>query len=832
MAVQATLSGSLSSITAASDQSAFGLDANGDAYQLTDPSQPDEVGTWTALPEGVTLAQISATSGSDVWGVTSAGAVYRSQGATWNPQPVPLGVISQISAAEDGTVWGVHGGLAYQYTGAAPSGWTTRACQSPVAVIAVGSATLVCGLDTSGNVLWCTGGATWQSVLPAPPAPLTDISVTSDGLLWGVDASHTLLLYVGPGAGWYPADTDINLVSAASDSMICAVDTEGDPRLLTIGEEIFSEQVVAPRNGGGAGTKAAPRWDTESVYDQTNSTHLWIVYQAATLAKQAGEAGQAATDLVKPQPPSVKTPMKDDFHDQLCQGLYDADFKDPWRDGMAGLSKLPWGIGQKTALYVSHFYDPDTGKNWWGDTYPTALSRGRAVAAYALDCYLGGDMVGAGYYLGLALHYFTDATQPMHAANFTYLSSDPWGWHTEFEERVMALTGGGSVTPPATYTATTMNDFDEILVAAAANAKHTYFAQICPALVTEPDFVVVDGRVVITKSWRTDVESLWSSVLPLVPSVLQDSISFTAQFLVAWTAVAQMGAEVSFMVCADSGAVLDIPHAAIWPAGGLQQWSFNGQPNQQWMAIPLTGADAGYYRITSRIGLPGAPLVLDVARQSTVAGSAVITYAWNNQDNQKWKPLLQPDGSFKWQGKQSGLLLTVANVAEQGSQIVIASDGNTGQRWIAAPNTVVTLRCASGTLVADVPSGTSRPQTALQLFGANGGTNQEFLLIPIEADTTNEQDEVFVITVASSGLVLDVASGSAVVQALWANSATQRWHRTTLVSTGSPSVLLENVGQPGMVMSAAANGTTSGQPIVVAPANGNASQVWVLTSPS
>src|ERR1700685_1063622 len=85
----------LSAITAATDGSAFGLDAHGNAYQMTS-TQPDGTGTWTGLTGNVALTQISAArgaasvgSGMDVWGTTASGEVYRSQGATWNPQPVP-----------------------------------------------------------------------------------------------------------------------------------------------------------------------------------------------------------------------------------------------------------------------------------------------------------------------------------------------------------------------------------------------------------------------------------------------------------------------------------------------------------------------------------------------------------------------------------------------------------------------------------------------------------------------------------------------------------------------------------------------------------------------
>ena len=58
------------------------------------------------------------------------------------------------------------------------------------------------------------------------------------------------------------------------------------------------------------------------------------------------------------------------FHRGLCQGLYDADF--------LGFFNGPAEVGQPT--YASHFYDPDTGTNWWGRGTLTALQRGRDLS--------------------------------------------------------------------------------------------------------------------------------------------------------------------------------------------------------------------------------------------------------------------------------------------------------------------------------------------------------------------------------------------------------------------------------------------------------------------
>lgn len=120
--------------------------------------------------------------------------------------------------------------------------------------------------------------------------------------------------------------------------------------------------------------------------------------------------------------------------EMLMQGLYDADYEDALRDKQGG---IPY--------WSSHFYDPDTKQNYWNDGSPTALERGRdffraSLRVLQID---GGDLKfrigrrsGGGSLhfkvegamrtemqqasfkmLGIALHYFTDLSQPMHASN-------------------------------------------------------------------------------------------------------------------------------------------------------------------------------------------------------------------------------------------------------------------------------------------------------------------------------------------------------------------------------------------------------------------------------
>lgn len=81
-------------------------------------------------------------------------------------------------------------------------------------------------------------------------------------------------------------------------------------------------------------------------------------------------------------------------------------------------------------LYAGHFYDPDTGENYAGDTTNTAKTNAQAHYKSALVYAKNGDMVSAYEYLGRCLHYIQDANEPHHAAN---VISNGFNSHAKFE---------------------------------------------------------------------------------------------------------------------------------------------------------------------------------------------------------------------------------------------------------------------------------------------------------------------------------------------------------------------------------------------------------------
>ena len=94
----------------------------------------------------------------------------------------------------------------------------------------------------------------------------------------------------------------------------------------------------------------------------------------------------------------------------------------------------PDKVGNETdfGTFAGHFYDPDTGKNWMGQTSPTARTRAETYYENAVIMYQAGDINRAMDYLGKGTHYVSDLNEPHHASNLTAVNSN----HSAFEKYV------------------------------------------------------------------------------------------------------------------------------------------------------------------------------------------------------------------------------------------------------------------------------------------------------------------------------------------------------------------------------------------------------------
>ncbi|MGZ3429881.1 MAG: hypothetical protein ACXVCV_24695 [Polyangia bacterium] len=201
-------------------------------------------------------------------------------------------------------------------------------------------------------------------------------------------------------------------------------------------------------------------WDAESVDDETRSTHLWIVNRALGLLAQRPDLPQAAS--------VVALLNAADCRPSWHQGLADADFKAAYNGALWDTS-----VGASTtalllsgATWASHFYDPDSGLNYQGKSSPTAYDQALAHLGNARSK-LPGNRASACYELGLSLHYLTDLTQPMHAANYT-AKNWPIELHSDYETYAMAQQSRFVV---ATWPGPTAGDAAAQLLATARASK-------------------------------------------------------------------------------------------------------------------------------------------------------------------------------------------------------------------------------------------------------------------------------------------------------------------------------------------------------------------------
>jgi len=260
-------------------------------------------------------------------------------------------------------------------------------------------------------------------------------------------------------------------------------------------------------------------WETQSPNEELHSTHLWIVDRAIDqLGRQGTTAATSAYRLL----------TKASCRNAWQQGLFDADYKAPyhggWGDLKVGASETE--IALAGATWVSHFYDPSTNTNYVGLSSPTARTETLSHGATARSRLATGDIKGGCYELGLALHYFTDITQPMHAVNFTATDS-PTTLHSDIELRAMSIQSGFAIASTATLSAgTPAAEIDE-----AAWRSHDQWPALIGAVET-----AYAGRCGSIDNFPVDVTFCWqgdAGVDAAIGASLRTAQTATAELVLA-----------------------------------------------------------------------------------------------------------------------------------------------------------------------------------------------------------------------------------------------------------------------------------------------------------
>jgi hypothetical protein len=106
-------------------------------------------------------------------------------------------------------------------------------------------------------------------------------------------------------------------------------------------------------------------------------------------------------------------------------------------------------------------------------------------------------------------------------------------------------------------------------------------------------------------------------------------------------------------VVADDSLCLDVYGASASAGAAIDQWTCNGQSNQQFQFVPVSG---GYGEIEAQ----NSGQDVAIAGGSTASGTPdVVQQAVNGASASLWQPIAQSDGSYEFRNQNSGLCLDV-----------------------------------------------------------------------------------------------------------------------------------------------------------------------------
>lgn len=125
-----------------------------------------------------------------------------------------------------------------------------------------------------------------------------------------------------------------------------------------------------------------------------------------------------------------------------------------------------------------------------------------------------------------------------------------------------------------------------------------------------------------------------------------------------------------------SGKNLDVAGGSASDGANVQQWSDNGNTQQQWKVIDV---GSGYYKLISQ----SSGKALEVAGNSAADGANVQQWADNGGSNQKWKIVDTGGGYYKLIAQVSGKALdVVGGYTNDGANVQQWTDnGNAQQKW-------------------------------------------------------------------------------------------------------------------------------------------------------
>jgi Ricin-type beta-trefoil lectin domain-like len=117
------------------------------------------------------------------------------------------------------------------------------------------------------------------------------------------------------------------------------------------------------------------------------------------------------------------------------------------------------------------------------------------------------------------------------------------------------------------------------------------------------------------------------------------------------------------LVIGNDSLCLDVYESSTAAGGVIDQWTCNGQTNQQFQFVPVSG---GYGELQAE----NSGDDVAVTGSSTAAGADIIQQAPSGASNSLWLPVQQTNGSYAFKNENSGLCLDVSGgVSTLGTQL-------------------------------------------------------------------------------------------------------------------------------------------------------------------
>jgi len=236
-----------------------------------------------------------------------------------------------------------------------------------------------------------------------------------------------------------------------------------------------------------------------------------------------------------------------------------------------------------------------------------------------------------------------------------------------------------------------------------------------------------------------------------------------------------------------SGKALDVASGSSGNGARIQQSSFNGQTQQQWIFYPI---DNGFYYILNA----SSGKALDNIGASLSNGTGIQQWDYLGGIQQQWRLLPVDDVHFAIVNRWSGKALDVTGASSAAGTLVQqwAANGAPQQTWALMPADPYQLVNDNSGLVLDAPSGSIANGTLVQQYAPNDGTQQQWELVPTGR-------AYYAILNRQTGKALDVTSaslsnGAPIQEYDFINGVNQQW-RFDLVDRTYCKVVSRSTGK-------------------------------------